>query len=293
MNDDSSSPPDDESDLLSLSLNERPTQRPSAKTPPDPASPEAMSRAKDQPAGEAVAQGPSEPSDSREASSDDASGRAPHNPNEPTVRELLENPQGHDDNIDPDTLAELQRWFGMPSAMDLPEPEPTPEHVARRDEALAAVDPEFLTYLHRIANRVPLMMEEPHLELRAKEDHSTIPERFSAAANIGEPREVEISYLLSDDLKECVPQALLRDLHRVEEYYGIYYEIVKVSDGIPNLRRDIDSAISRGEEERKQPMIRENRDLALSDRKMIHAIPWASAAKASPPEGGGEEEASP
>ncbi len=300
MNDDSSSPPDDESDLLSLSLNERPAPRPStsneAKKPPAQASPEAMPRAESQPPAEVVAQDSNEPRASLDSSAAADLGRdkAAHNPNEPTVRELLENPQGHNDNLDADTLAELQRWFGLPSAMDLPEPEPTPAHVARRDEALAAVDPEFLTYLHRIANRVPLMMEEPHLALRAKEDHATVPERFAATANLGEPREVEIPYLLSDDLKECVPQALLRDLHRVEEYYGIYYDIVKVSEGIPNLRRDINSAISRGEEERKQVMIREQRDLALTDRQMIHAIPWASAAKASPPtEGGGEGKASP
>jgi hypothetical protein len=201
---------------------------------------------------------------------------------EPTVRQLLEDPKGHSDALDADTLAELQRWFGLPSAMDLPPPEPEPEQLTRREEALAAVDPAFLSYLHRIANRVPLMMEEPSLELRAKETLATTPERFTAAANLGEPREVEISYLLTDDLKEVVPQALLRDLHRVEEYFGLYYELTKVSEGIPNVRRDIQAAITRGEEERKQMMIRQERDRALSDRQMIHAFPWATAAKPVP-----------
>lgn len=203
-------------------------------------------------------------------------------PNEPTVKQLLEDPEGHSEALDAATLAELQRWFGLPSAMDLPPPEPEPEQLSKREAAMAAVDPGFLAYLHRVANRVPLMLEEPSVELRTNEDHATIPERFEAMGKLGEPREIEISYLLTDDLKDCAPQALLRDLHRLEEYYAPYFELTKVSDGIPDLRRDIHAAIERGEEERKQVMIREELTRALGERDVIHAIPWSQAAKDRP-----------
>lgn len=215
-------------------------------------------------------------------------------PPEPTVRQLLEDPAAHAEALDPATLAELQRWFGMPSAMDLPPPEPTPEELSRRDQAIAAVEPAFLEYMLRHETRLPLMMEPPHLDVRAAEDLTTIPERFAMASKIGEPREIELSYLLYDDLKERVPQALLRDLHRPEEYFGKYYELTQVAEGIPDVRRDIAAAIARGEEERKQVQIRQELAHAIEDRRAGYAFVWSQVGKADPPEPPPEhEEASP
>ena len=203
-------------------------------------------------------------------------------PNEPTVKQLLEDPRGQSEALDPATLAELQRWFGLPSAMDLPPPEPEPEQLSKREAAMAAVDPGFLDYLHRVSNRLPMMIEEPSVELHTKEDHATIAERFEGMGKLGEPREIEVSYLLIDDLKECVPQALLRDLHRLEEHYAPYYELTKVSEGIPDVRRDIQAAIERGEEERKQMVIRDELTRALGARHVLHDFSWAVAAKDRP-----------
>ncbi len=207
----------------------------------------------------------------------------PPSPNEPTVKQLLDDPKAHGEALDAATMAELQRWFGLPSAMDLPPPEPEPQELSRREAAMAAVEPAFLEYLHRHAARVPLMMEPPHLELRTREDHVTIPERFEAMGKLGEPREVEVSYLLTDDLKECVPQALLRDLHRVEEYFSPYYELTKVDDGIPDLRLQIAAALAKGEEERKLFIARQEIDRAIRDRDEIQSLVWARSAVAKEP----------
>ena len=207
----------------------------------------------------------------------------PPSPNERSVKQLLDDPMAHGEALDAATMAELQRWFGLPSAMDLPPPEPEPQELSRREAAMAAVEPAFLEYLHRHAARVPLMMEPPHLELRAKEDHVTIPERFEAMGKLGEPREVEVSYLLTDDLKECVPQALLRDLHRVEEYFSPYYELTKVDDGIPDLRLQIAAALAKGEEERKLFIARQEIDRAIRDRDEIQSLVWAQSAVAKEP----------
>jgi len=208
----------------------------------------------------------------------------PPPPSEPTVKQLLDDPAAHSEALDAQTLAELQRWFGLPSAMDLPA-EPEPEELSRREAAMAAVEPEFLAYLHRHDARLPLMMEPAHLELRTKEDLATIPERFNALGKIGEPREVEISYLLTDDLREVVPQALLRDLHRPEEFFAIYYELTQVSAGIPDVRRDIAAAIARGEEERKLMVARDELTRAIEARD-AYEFAWSTASlKKAEPEG--------
>jgi hypothetical protein len=53
---------------------------------------------------------------------------------------------------------------------------------------------------------------------------------------IAEPREVEIPEALTDDLKDCTPQALLRDLHRPESFFDKTFEIV---DAAAEQRLDI------------------------------------------------------
>ncbi|MEZ4358693.1 MAG: hypothetical protein R3B48_00820 [Kofleriaceae bacterium] len=201
---------------------------------------------------------------------------------EPTVRQLLDDPDAHAEVLDPATLAELQRWFGLPSAMDV-EVEPEPTEPTRREAALAAVEPSFLEYLHRLETRLPAMIEDPNLELRLDETMSTTPERFSAAAGLGEPREIEVPYQLIDDLNDRVPQALLRDLHRTEEYFSIYYELTQVDEGIPDVQRQIAAAIEYGERERQLIAPRDQVTHAMRDREEIHTIVWATAAKAAPP----------
>jgi hypothetical protein len=139
------------------------------------------------------------------------------------------------DVIDAATAAELERWFGLPSFQELADKGvETPEDpdVARvreqREKALAAIDPA-LVEAHRRRTDPPddLIRFKPLIDVRvdpsvARLDLSMIDRQHT----IAEPREVEISEELRDDLKECTPQALLRDLHRAEIDFDKTFEIV-------------------------------------------------------------------
>jgi hypothetical protein len=48
-------------------------------------------------------------------------------------------------------------------------------------------------------------------------------------ASIAEPREVEIPDELRDDLRNCTPQALLRDLHRPELFFDKTFEVIDMN----------------------------------------------------------------
>src|SRR5688572_22019300 len=75
------------------------------------------------------------------------------------VKDLVAAAKAGDENIDPQTAADLARWFGLPSFTQVEEgevkPRPVkpedPEVVARREavaRATAAVDPAFCDRLH-------------------------------------------------------------------------------------------------------------------------------------------------
>jgi hypothetical protein len=138
--------------------------------------------------------------------------------------------------------ADLERWFGLPSFEQLAEegkqpalaPE-DPEMVAvreRREKALAAVDPALLEEIHVRTELRPeaLLGLQLTLDVHVDPDIAQFDERMvERAARIADPREVEISEELRDDLKECVPQALLRDLHRPETDFDKTFELVDVA----------------------------------------------------------------
>jgi len=138
--------------------------------------------------------------------------------------------------IDAATRAELERWFGLPSFQQVEEEKPKapaedPDVVAvreRRQKAIEAVDPAMLE-AHRRRMEAPesLIRFKAVIEVRvdpevALLDHSMI----ERGASIAEPREVEISEELRDDLHDCTPQALLRDLHRPEMDFDKTFEVV-------------------------------------------------------------------
>lgn len=145
-------------------------------------------------------------------------------------------------------LASLERWFGLPSFEQLAEREQAgeaeldPEMVEvrkKREAAMAAVDPALLArILFRVEeNPETLLGFDTTIEVHVKEDvglfDSTMVDK---GFSIAEPREVEISEELRDDLKECTPQALLRDLHRPETFFDKMFEIV---DAAAEQRVDI------------------------------------------------------
>jgi hypothetical protein len=150
-------------------------------------------------------------------------------PADQTVKQLL----------DAKTRAELERWFGLPSFQELAERgEPRPADLdldaarERRAKAIAAVDPALVeAHRRRIEVGDTLIQFEAVIDVRIDPSVMQIDlaqiERQQQA--IAEPREVEIPNELRDDLAECAPQAILRDLHRPELYFDKLFEIVDMA----------------------------------------------------------------
>ena len=142
--------------------------------------------------------------------------------------------------LDSATEADLARWFSLPSFQQVAE-QPKPAAVvdeemqaliARRDKALAAVDPTFVAALHHRNEERPLSLLrfEAMIDVRVDENFGTLDAAMIYRASaIADPREVEISDELRDDLAECTPQALLRDLHRAELDFDKTFEIVDMA----------------------------------------------------------------
>ena len=160
---------------------------------------------------------------------------APDDPDDPKVKQLIAD-SSLTTMIDLATQRELEKWFGKPSFIELAERPPAKltdpemaEVIVRRDKALAAVDPELVEDIRvrteerpetllKFAATIDVVIDEN----MALFDHGMV----DRAAAIAEPRDVEISDELIDALKECTPQALLRDLHRPELDFEKTFEVV-------------------------------------------------------------------
>ena len=138
--------------------------------------------------------------------------------------------------IDAATRAELERWFGLPSFTQVEEdkakaPPEDPDVAAvreRRQKAIEAVDPAMLE-AHRLRMEAPetLIRFKAMIDVRVDPDVSLLDHQMieKQSAN-AQPRDIEISDQLRDDLRDCTPQALLRDLHRPELDFDKTFEVV-------------------------------------------------------------------
>jgi hypothetical protein len=151
--------------------------------------------------------------------------------------------------LDAKTMADLERWFGLPSFQELAEraepPPPDPEAAAVREaraRALAAVDPALVeAHGRRIEKGETLIRFQQLIDVRIDPSLIRIDlDHIERKQGIAEPREVEISDQLRDDLNECTPQAILRDLHRPELYFDKLFEVV---DMAAEQRLDIVAAV--------------------------------------------------
>jgi hypothetical protein len=142
--------------------------------------------------------------------------------------------------LDPATEADLARWFSLPSFQQLAEqPKPVDvvdeeqkAYIERRDKALASVDPALVESL-RVRNEErpsTLTRFEAVIDVHVDDQFGMIDERMiERVGSIAEPRTRELSDDLRDDMKDCTPQALLRDLHRAELDFDKTFEIVDVA----------------------------------------------------------------
>ncbi len=156
------------------------------------------------------------------------------------VKQLLAGEATLNDLVNAATQRELEKWFALPSFDKVAEGRDEarsqdPEMlvvIERRAKACAAVDPALLEAIHVRTEVEPatLLKHDYHVTLHvdpsiAQFDHAMAERAYQLA----EPREVELSEELKDDLKECAPQALLRDLYRSEHVFEKVFEIIDYS----------------------------------------------------------------
>jgi hypothetical protein len=157
------------------------------------------------------------------------------NDKDPKVKALIESGAPLTEVVDAATAEALQRWFGLPSFESLPPPTPDDAEIAavleRRAKAIAAVDPALVELLVRRHGSPDAMLQfKADLEVRvdpscARTDYTMVDRTIA----FSEPREVDIPAALQDDLRECTPQALLRDLHRAELAFDKVFELVDMA----------------------------------------------------------------
>jgi hypothetical protein len=142
--------------------------------------------------------------------------------------------------IDASTRAELEKWFGLPSFQQVAEQEEAaaqaPSAVeeeriakrARRDAAIAAVDPRMLeAHRRRVEQQDKLKLFTPEIDTHVDPSILVFDQvMVDKSHTIAEPRDYDLPSDLPDDLHECTPQALLRDLHRPELTFDKVFEIV-------------------------------------------------------------------
>lgn len=205
---------------------------------------------------------------------------------EQRVKDLIE--QGRAP-LDPATQASLEKWFGLPSATELEEQGKIAgpvdldmvQVIERRTKALAAVDPALLDAIRLRTEDIPNPIGTPKRTVEpvidasiALFDHGMV----DRALTIAEPRTVEIPDALIDDLRECAPQALLRDLHRPELFFDKQFEIV---DALAEQRVDVVAEVKSAMTTSWRPAAYSNVALAesramLLDVRTQRRQPWTS-----------------
>lgn len=168
---------------------------------------------------------------------------ADDDPKVPKVKDLLSGGASLADVVDAATRAELERWFGLPSfaqLADRPVAEEDPEMVQareRRETATNNVDPKLVEWLSKRADFEPWKARiQPTIHVDPKIARIDLDRVEAMHKAIAEPRQLELPPDLEDDLRECAPQALLRDLHREETDFEKTFEMV---DAAAEQRFDI------------------------------------------------------
>jgi hypothetical protein len=139
--------------------------------------------------------------------------------------------------LDAQTQADLQRWFGLPSFEQVAEQGGTTGEQdielmlrqERQQKAIDAVDPAMLE-----AHRKRTEPADDLLKFKATIDLVIDPsiarlDMTMIDAAVAEPRQRERPEEIEDDLKDCTPQALLRDLHRPETDFEKIFEVVDMA----------------------------------------------------------------
>lgn len=152
---------------------------------------------------------------------------------EPRVGDVLAGRVSQDE-LDPETIAQLAAWFGAPLPAGVAPPAPDrgtgpadevrerkEQARERRARALDAVDPAFLAALESKWTRGHALLRTTAPVTPAR----PAPSKFDIARwNVRFGDEVRVTERpedIADALKEATPQAILRDLHRPDQQWPL------------------------------------------------------------------------
>jgi hypothetical protein len=144
---------------------------------------------------------------------------------DPKVKALIERDpsQPLDQFVDPQTAAQLERWFGLPSFAQVEAGEveaEDPEIIAvreRRARIADEIDPLLLASLNRRLTPPDDLIKFKALIEPTYTDIALIDaSAYETRGTVADERYYERSDDISEAVAENAPQALLRDLHRLE-----------------------------------------------------------------------------
>jgi hypothetical protein len=191
-----------------------------------------------------------------------------------------------EDKLDPATIAQLAAWFDLPSFAELEErrkaEEPQLDEFDQRRKELheriaEAADGGFLAKVERWRTAGdPLIRLPPPMEIQIGGDiRCNVTDVTDGMGSIAEPREREMPYWMEDDLNETTPQAILRDLHRPELDFNLYFEQMEHQPTLSEMREVVTATL--GMPLRIRPDLRpasESVRDALADLRHWKAARW-------------------
>jgi len=148
----------------------------------------------------------------------------------PTAKAVLANP-----SLDPELAEKLSRWFGSepePSSQESESTATGENYMARVDALLAeAADAELVA---RVGGERMMEVLRSPLRPRTAERTSTFEPRLGVRLRVPELYTREPPHDIEDIVYEDnTPQALLRDLHRLEWEFDLYIETEILSTHMP------------------------------------------------------------
>jgi hypothetical protein len=217
-------------------------------------------------------------------------------PAEPRARDIAsaKSTAELEEKLDPETIAQLASWFGLPSFEQIEEeqrqaaPAEDAEFAAKRErmaKASAAVEPAMVELLERHRPRGDRMLGDrlpPPMEVRIREIARVDASMIDQLAQIAEPRDVQRPHWIDEACKEGAPQAILRDLHRPESTFTLGYPLPDPEPGLSELTGDIRAVTARSYKVRPNltPSVVHMRD-ALAELHHWKRVPWGTLTKRS------------
>jgi hypothetical protein len=213
----------------------------------------------------------------------------PASVDEPRARDIASSKSTADleDRLDPETIAQLAGWFGLPSFEQLEEQEAERVRAAAEADVWAErrqlhariegdADPRVLALLDRWRDAGHgLLAVPPPPELHVALDLVRVDQLADHMGSIAEPRENERPEWIEDVVAVQTAQAILRDLHRPETTFDIVYEYGPREPTLRETTDEIRKVFLASYRVRPEPPVRTLIAEGLAELRKWKGVDWA------------------